>query len=337
MSLQRGFTLAAAETEITRRLLAGEHVLLIGAAKTNLPTQLADHPQVDLWDSECRMRRVIPSSARIVLFTKWVGHNQHKWIREDAAKDRARFIWPELLGTGEIRRLLQPLLPASTEPAPVVVAPVETPAKPGDFDYDPPAPAPPTCTVCVCGTVPGVTWGGSTREFVEQHWNHDVEHIGGWQSREAKRLHRLAAQHGLSCTLHYIEKLVSQLNIAREQSTRDEAALTQERRALANGALANEKIEQQLRHAVERPTVAERVEQWLDSTEVVAPPPVVVVDAGEARISAELGELLRMIDDAAAVLSLARETIVQLAKENSEQRNMRDRVRAKMQAALDSI
>jgi hypothetical protein len=333
MTLARGFTLAAAETEITRRLIAGERVLLVGAHRTNLPQALAEHPQVQLWDSEGARQRMVPAHARIVLFTKWVGHNQHKWIREDAAKDRARFIWPELLGTGEIRRLLQPLVTpvdhvingvAVRETAPDVIDYV-LPAQPTDAI---------TTLPCGCQLMPGVTWGGTAREFVEKHWSHDVEHTSGWQVREAKRLHRLAAQHGLVTAQHYMEKLVSQLNTARVRE-RDEQQLTEDRERMAREALEREKVEQQLRHAANYtvsdtrrlPPVAE-VPAIVQAAEVLVP---------HTDVRDDMSELLRMIDDAQAVLGLARETLVRLAKENAEQRGSRERLERIRAALADTV
>jgi hypothetical protein len=331
-TLRSGFTLAAAETEITRRLRAGERVLLVGASRTNLPRALAEHPQVQLWDSDGPRARTVPAPVRVVLFTKWVGHNQHHQIREDAARDKARFIWPELLGTGEIRRLLQPLIADAVSPLVEAQEPLE----------QTPPPAPPTPTaVCDCGYIgSGLAWGFSTREFVEVHWSHDGDRANGWQAREAERLHRLAGQHGLSTSLHYLQTLVSQLNTQRGQQARDEEQLSRERADLARQAVAQAQHEQAQRHQPEVPITA-RVEAWLDSTEVATPPAPTItptpatVAAGESRTAAELTELLRMIDDATAVLSLARETLVQLAADNAEQRAVRDRLRARVKAALE--
>lgn len=324
-SLRDSFTHAAAEAEITRRLLAGERVLLVGAKPTNLPQALAQHPQVELWDSDGPQitRRNVPASTRVVLFTKWIGHDTHKQIRDDAARDRNRFVWPELLGTGEIRRLLQPLTAGA-------VSPLVEPQEP--LEQTPAAPS------CDCGLVgPGLVWGSSTREFVELHWQVDDDRSNGWQAREAERLHRLAGQHGLTTSLHYLQSLVSQLNAQRGQQARDEAQLTRERADLASQALAQAQQDAQLRHLAAPTPIAQRVEAWLDSTEAptAAPPTPATVAAGEQRTAAELTELLRMIDDATAVLGLARETLVQLAADNAEQRAVRDRLRARVRAALE--
>jgi hypothetical protein len=313
--------MTTAETEIARRLHAGEHVLLVGAVKTNLPTALAEHRQVQLWDSEGPKRRYVPDSARIVLFTKWVGHNQHRLIRTEAAKDKQRLVLAELLGTGEIRRLLKPLLGVEQvngvtirETAPEV------------FDYVLPAQGPSVTTLeCGCQTMAGVTWGGTVREFVQKHWSDEVEHVFGWQLREAKRLHRLAAQHGLTTAVNYIEKIISVLNTERTRD-RDEQRLSEERTRMAAETLAREQAEQQRRHAAETPV----------APKVVEVPAVVQAVAVVTAPQDDMSELLRMIDDAQAVLGLARETIVRLAKDNAANRSLRERIKARLTAALDA-
>jgi len=306
---------AAAESEIARRLTAGERVLLVGAAPTNLPAALAQHAQVELWDSDGPRKRTVPAGIRIVLFTKWCGHTQHRQIREEAARDPQRFIWPELLGTGEIRRLLQPLVAGDVAPRVEAQVPLE----------ETPPPAPPV--VCDCGYIgSGVAWGFSTREFAEVHWCDD-DRSNGWQVREAQRLHRLAGQHGLSTSLHYLQTLVSQLNAQRGQQARDEERLTRERAERAQQAQA-------LADTQALADVALALQPHEAPTPAPAPTPATVA-AGEQRIGAELTELLRMIDDAAAVLGLARETIVQLAADNADQRAVRERLRARVRAALE--
>jgi len=327
-TIRNGFTLAVAEAEITRRLSAGERVLIVGARPSNLPAVLQTHPQVEHWESTATFPTSVPARARIVLFTKWVGHTDHKTIRADAGRDETRFIWPALLGTGQIRRLLKPLIDNPPPPAPAPEPAVET--------------VEPMSAPCDCGYVPhcGIAWGGSTREFVEVHWHRDEEHTAGWQTREAKRLHRLSAQHGLSTTLNYVQILISQLNTEHGKRERDEAQLSAERAARAAEALAHaeaqhwEEIKQD--HAAKLARVEAR-----EAAEAATPPPAPkpksteAVQAGEQRVDAELGELLRMIDDATAVLALARETIVQLSRDNAEQRAVRDRLRARVRAALE--
>lgn len=317
--MTNGFTSAVAVTEITRRLTAGERVLVVGARLSNLPQSLQEHPQVELWTDLPRVTPPVPANVRIVLFTKWVGHSQHKAIREDAARDQSRFVWPKLLGTGELRRLLAPL--------PVVVIPEPAPAPVEQVE--------PLETPCDCGYVPhcGIAWGESTREFVEVHWHPDEDHTTGWQTREAKRLHRLAAQHGLSTTVNYLGVLVSQLNTARGARQRDEARLSQERAERAEAILALEHAEEK---ALAEAAAASRAKAYgVEQREQAKSKSTEAVTAGEQRVDAELTELLRMIDDASAVLALARETIVQLSRDAAEQRAVRERLRARVKAALE--
>lgn len=328
-AITHGLLAAATETEIARRLRDGQQVLLVGARPSNLPHALSKHPQLILWTDVGDAPRTVPANARVVLFTKWIGHTVYRTIRDDAQRDANRVVWPELLGTGEIRRLLRPL----TEPAPVEAQLLRNDG--GSLPaYTPPVMVAAPAATCDCGHIAGDLWSGSTRGFVEVHWRDDDRELG-WQTREAKRLHLLAAQHGLQASLHYIESLVSQLSIAR-RSERDEETLSRER---AERAAAVRELNG--RHAALEPgTLAPDpppAPQPIPDPPPAPPAPVTraTVTASEQRISADLAELLRMIGDAQAVLGLARETVEQLAQENQQLRGARDALRNRIAAALD--
>lgn len=318
-SLRTGFTIAAIEAAIEHRLRAGEKALVVGGKASNFPTALMQHPQLILWESGKPYTRDVPQAARIVLFTKWLGHHDHQRINREARTDADRIVWPELLGTGEIRRLLRPLI--ETPPA---VEPAETPPTIKLVDVEVGAAAP----ICDCGQLPGGVWPSSTREFVELHWT-DEDRSPGWQTREANRLHRLAAQHGLSVTLHYVVNLVSQLNATRG-ADRDEVQLSRERAERAAAAQQLQQAATQHVHDEPQPATTPAVEATPQAV-------VAAAKAGELRLDAELVELLRMIGDAQAVLALARETVEQLARQNAELKRTRDTLRAKVLALAETL
>jgi hypothetical protein len=315
----------------------GQTILLVGIRPGNLPEMILGHRQVVFWPSNSRSvaKGAIPPNTGAVLFAKWISHTDHRRIR--AMADKAGAYCPQaLLGTGEMRVLLTALVPA-----------------PGDFIarevdrlvHEAPEtaqPVPEAAPAFSCERCPG-TWHGSTRAFFEQHWDHEAEHHLGWQAQEARRLHLLAGRHGLTVTPRYAEGLVSQINVARGVVARDEGALSVEREALAARVVAEAEAAEQARQVpdllarrrpvavpVPAPTPVPVVEE--------APPPAptaATVKADEQRIGANLTELVRMLDDAAAVLQLARETVVDLAQQNARLQQSRDHLRARVNKLFD--
>ena len=314
----------------------GEKILLVGVRVGNLPAMILCHRQVRYWPSDSREmgKGVVPPGTGAVLFTKWVSHTEHRRIRTSAAQAGA-YCPPQLFGTGELRVLLQPLAPLDPVGMEVNEIIHSTPERPAAPPVAPPAPA----FACECGQVgPGIAWGGSTREFVERHWLIDPQHTNGWQMREAERLHRLAGLHGLSASIHYLQSLVSQLNASRGQQERDEARLTRERAEMAQHALAAAQEAAQAAHAPDMlvPPARAVADAMLPPIEVVVPvPTAATVKADEQRIGANLDELVRMLDDASAVLQLARETVVDLAQQNARLQQSRDQLRARVNRLFD--
>jgi hypothetical protein len=315
----------------------GDTVLLVGIRPGNLPTVILEHPQVCYWPSDSRQmsKGTVPVGTGAVLFSKWLSHTEHRRIRAQAEKVGA-YCPAQLLGTGEMRVLLTSLVPRQDDHIGRVV---ERLVQEAPHPSAPPAREEAPAFACECGQVgPGIAWGGSTREFVERHWLIDPQHTNGWQMREAERLHRLAGLHGLSTSLHYLQSLVSQLNASRGQQERDEARLTRERAEMAQHALAAAQEAAQAAHAPD--TLVRRIDAMLTepAPEPVAAPPeptAATVKADEQRLGANLSELVRMLDDASAVLSLARETVLDLAQQNAKLQQSRDQLRARVNRLFD--
>jgi hypothetical protein len=283
-------------------------VLIVGTRAGNLPQWVAEHPQVVQWSSEgpeSQRAKAFPEGVAVVLFFKWIGHRNHKRI-VDLARETGVFAHPQLLGTGEVRRLLQPLQPVET-PTPEAVPP----ARP--------------------------TWEGSLFGFVEANYQYATER--GHQKTEGERLLRLAYQHGLTTTLASVTNTVGTVHRGIERTREEE----------------------RLQRTPTPPDVAELLAKPLDAAKVahltlagqtplptvptvptVAQKPSVaaLVAAGattEAAVDTSLSELLRMLDDAVAVLGLAREQLVGLSAQNKALRGSREALRDKMLALFEGI
>lgn len=66
-------------------------------------------------------------------------------------------------------------------------------------------------------------------------------------------------------------------------------------------------------------------------------PPLDDLQAGEQRVNAEIGALLGYLADARAVLSLAEETLQQIADENARLREQRAALRARVLRVIDEL
>jgi hypothetical protein len=254
----------------------GHRILIVGTRAGNLPSWVSDEPRIVLWPSEgpeIDRATSLPGAVGVVLFFKWVGHRNHRRLI-DLARDANVFVHPELLGTGEVRRLLQPLQPKT----------LETPEA---------APK----------------WDGSLYTFVEQHYAYSPAR--GHQKAEGERLLQLAAQHGLTTTLASVTNTVGTVHRRVERERQAKYLDTPQVASLPASSF----------------TEAERAE--------LAPTPSVaaLVAAGATTavaVDTSLAELLRLLDDAVAVLGLAREQLVNLSGQNTRLRAshaaLRDRV-----------
>jgi hypothetical protein len=283
-------------------------ILIVGTKAGNLPQWVADDPRICLWPSEgpeIDKAANLRGDIGVVLFFKWIGHRQHRRVC-DLAKGTQTFVHPALLGTGEVRRLLQPLQPKT----------LETPKHPD---------------------APSEKWTGSLFSFIERNYVYGSDH--GHQKAEAERLLRSAYTHGFTTTLVSVQSTVSVVRRGIER------ALEEER----------------LKHTPVPPDVPDLLSMRLDpanvptltvtpgaqaALEAVAadlpqkPSVAALVAAGattEAAVDTSLTELLRMLDDAVAVLGLAREQLVGLSAQNAALRGSRQALRDKMLAVFEGI
>jgi len=294
---------------ITDTIAKQRRILIVGTRAGNLPSWVADQPLILLWPSdgpEMEKATSLPGAVGAVLFFKWIGHRQHKRLTA-LARDAGVFVHPELLGTGEVRRLLAPLQPKT----------LETPKSPD---------------------APSEKWQGSLFSFIERHYQHGSGH--GHQKAEAERLLRSAYTHGFTTTLPSVQSTVSVVHRGIER------ALEEER----------------LKHTPVPPDVPELLSKRLDPANVPTltvtpaaqvelarvaatlpaqtPTVAALVAAGastDAAVDTTLGELLRMLDDAVAVLGLAREQLVDLSTKNAALRSSREALRSKVLSVLDGI
>lgn len=277
---------------IADAIKVGQKILIVGTKAGNLPQWLRDHPLVIEWEahgSEVNKATTLPEGTGVVLFLRWVAHRNHRRICA-AAREAGIYAHPELLGTGEVRRTLNPLLPI--EPA--------EPAAETSASLEP--------------------WAGSLISFVEQHYVFSTEYRH--QTREVERLLRLAHQLGLTTTQSSMISMVSN----------------------AHTRLARVKEDARMATLPPVPDVPELLAKPLDRDKVAyfkAEPPSTVAAlvetnaTAEASVDTSMSELLRMIDDAVAVLGLAREQLVQLSAKNTTLRSSREALRDKVLKLLD--
>jgi hypothetical protein len=287
-------------------------ILIVGTKSGNLPQWVADDARILLWPSDGPEIDKAPNlngAIGVVLFFKWIGHRQHKRIC-DLAKGTQTYVHQPLLGTGEVRRLLQPLHPETPQPEVVT----------------PPA---------------GPKWEGSLFGFVEAHYEHGSER--GHQTREGERLLRLAYKAGLTTTLASVTNTVGTVARGIERAREDErlrqTPVPPDVPELLAKVLDPAKVPT-LTVTPGAQAALERVAATLPTAPAQTPSVAALVAAGattEAAVDTSLTELLRMLDDAVAVLGLAREQLVGLSSQNAALRSSRQALRDKMLAVFEGI
>lgn len=189
-ALQDAVTSTATQDTVSAALAAGKRVLIVGTKAGNLPDWLRRHPQVAEWEAESASivtAKKLPDGIGAVLFLRFLSHVNHRRIRDLAASAGA-YAHPDLLGTGEVRRMLEPLRPA------------------GQADDD-----------------DGERWEGSLFGLVEHHYEYGTER--GHQARESERLLRLAHKLGITTTLMSVTSTVNLVHRGhdRERETEQRA------------------------------------------------------------------------------------------------------------------
>jgi len=287
-------------------------VLIVGTKSGNLPQWMSTHPQILQWASEgpeMEKAASFPTGVGVVLFFKWIGHRQHQRI-VNLAKGTSVFVHPALLGTGRVRELLAALQPKT----------LETPRHPD---------------------APSEKWQGSLFSFIEHHYQHGSGH--GHQKAEAERLLRSAYTHGFTTTLPSVQSTVSVVHRGIERALEDErlkhTPVPPDVPDLLSKPLDAGKVAHLTVSAGARVEL-ERIAASLPTAPAQTPSVAALVAAGattEVTVDTALTELLRMLDDAVAVLGLAREQLVGLSSQNAALRSSRQALRDKVNALFEGI
>ena len=159
---------------VDRLRQTGGKVLVVGCRGDNFPEPYREHPSLVFWEGDDASRAEIPSAVRVVLMTKFVGHSGYNRIHDECVRRNILF-GVKLMGTGEIKTLLSPLLAdngQSIEPAAAETAPIgrkeRIVSKPKKFAR------------------------GEQQAFIAEYWNAAAPSVKG----EALRLAKIAQARG---------------------------------------------------------------------------------------------------------------------------------------------
>jgi hypothetical protein len=162
-----------AEAEGVKRYLHdGGTVLIVGARSSNFPERIRQHPRITVWDTtdpDIWGTKQPPATTRVIICLRFISHSLFGKLKRYATKANA-LMMPGLNNTGEIKQVVSIALDiAEPEPPPL--------PKPQNLEISKTHPKPPPMT---------------SREFVRAHG--DITHLPSLA--EARRLHRLAVEHG---------------------------------------------------------------------------------------------------------------------------------------------
>lgn len=129
----------------------GGRIVVVGGRTTNFPDYMRDDPRLVFFDSTDprTQTRELPSNARAVVMTQFVGHNVY-WRFAEQAKARGIVFVPGTRTTGELRRMLEDVVkapradkpkepdvdlsaivvPQAAAPSTIVTEPIVTPEPP---------------------------------------------------------------------------------------------------------------------------------------------------------------------------------------------------------------
>lgn len=263
-------------SDVVLGIKANEHakVLIVGVRGDNFPPRYHQHPQLLFWETDQAMQATIPQAVRLICPTRFINHGLWSRLQNEAIKRGITLV--HLSGTGEIKALLDPIIPQREVPevkTPVVTAP--------------PAPAPLTNNVgAPLRASNGRLKPGVLQEWVRAHvevpvvMDHKAGTRTGATAAEAKRLEDVAKAEGIVTTWASIATVIRVLRREWQAKAKSQDAYA--------------------RRVATRKANAEKV---------AAAPPVVnggvkAVAAQTAAIADDDRELLLMARDAIAALEL---------------------------------
>lgn len=113
---------------------AGRRVIVLGARPSNLPPGVLRNPLVECWQRDAGLhRRTLPDNAGLVLHTRFTNHTDLHRLSAEAYRRGVE--WHNVpFSTGDLWKILQPLVPSTEPPAPalppasIIEAPLPAPA-----------------------------------------------------------------------------------------------------------------------------------------------------------------------------------------------------------------
>ncbi len=84
-------------------------VLVVGHRGDNFPAPYHEHPQLLFWETDEANPDGLPAAVKMVLLTRFVNHSLYGKLADECARRNIVFC-TKLMGTGEIKKLLAPLV-----------------------------------------------------------------------------------------------------------------------------------------------------------------------------------------------------------------------------------
>ena len=295
--LARSIPAAVVTTNAQERHLSGLEALVAGLAANghgkvlvcgfpqHFPDSYRRHPQVVIWDYNGETRAV-PAAVRLVLITRFLRHGAMYRLKDWCAQNGVTF-GHRVMGTGEIRALLRPLVGDD--------AAVDTMDDDNTQETDN-AMATAEQTTTAAEDRPKLDGNkfakGELARMVSKHANLGIDVI----KPEAERVHKVLTDLGMRTTVGSVAQCIGQMRIKlgiRKGRKGD---------APANGKASKRKVER------ETPRDAEKFE------------------APQAQLSAAIADddqqILQMLTDAVAAMELVRDAIVRRGEKRAQLRQL---------------
>lgn len=275
-------------SEVIAGIKANEHakVLIVGVKGDNFPPVYHNHPQLIFWDADHSLNATIPAAVQLICPTRFMQHTL--WTKLQVEAKRREIALVHTSNTGEIKRLLAPLIPNK----PDTLGPQIVSVGQGVLDMAPPP---------VLKMKDGRLSIGVLGKFVAEHFNRDAllpyrpGQRDGRLLRESERLAALANSMGIPTTA---------VSVKGALTRKREELLALEKRAEVN----------QRRSETQKANAAAKAA-------AVALPPVPVVQTVVASQTAAIADddqaLLLMTRDAIAALQLIREKLEDRAQKKA--------------------